>query len=305
MEEFKGLIQFMDKFDSDKTCRDYLRKLLYPENPSCPKCGYHRMHYCETESLKSRVFACHKCTHTRSLMKDTMFYRTNIPLRKWFIAIYVFTVHDNGITVKKMSELLDIGNCSAWHLLQRIRKSLHTQNLSKKLCGQVEADETYVGGKMKGKTGRGSQNKKIVFGTIERKGRVYAKVVENCSKRTLQPIINKKIRKRAKIYTDKWAGYRGLSNSNYKHFTIKHSSGNYVDGIIHTNTIESFWNNVKSTIRTHRSVSRKHLQKYVDAVVFFYNSRLASVSEKFNAILTKWFEVTTLRNLIDVPYVLD
>lgn len=297
MEEFKGLIEFMEKFDSDDTCRKYLRQLLYPENPSCKKCGYRRTIYVEV--LTFRGFQCHICQHRQALVKHTMFSSSKIPLRKWFIAIYVFTVHDNGITAKKMAELLGIYDCSAWHLLHRIRKSLHTQNINKKLCGIVEADETYIGADRKkgNKRGRGSRDK-IVFGTVERKGRVYAKVVENCKAKTLQPIIHKKVRKTSKFITDHWNGYKNLQG--YRHIRVKHK-----EGMGFTATIERFWGSVKATIRTHRKVSKKHLQKYIDAVVFFYNTRLNSISEKFNAILTKCFEVTTLRNLIDAPYILD
>lgn len=295
MEQFKGLIQFMEKFNTDKKCREYLKEALYPENPSC-KCGNKKMHYTEHRTFKG--FACHRCNHKQALVKGTLFENSNLPLRKWFIAIYMFTVHDTGITSRKLADLLDTTYVSAWHLSHRLRKSLHTQNLKKKLCGIVEADETYIGGKKKGnKRGRGSKDK-IVFGTVERKGRVYAKVVNSCTSKSLHPIIYKKVRKRATFITDYWSGYRNLEG--FKHLRIKHK-----EGMQFTATIERFWGFVKTTIRTHRSVSKKHLQKYVDAVVFHYNTRLNTISEKFDMILSKCFEVTTYRNLVDVPYILD
>jgi transposase-like protein len=218
MEEFRGLVQFMERFDTEEKCREHLRSILYPQNPTC-KCGCKRMYYFERRSFFG--FRCHKCGFAKALSHNTMFKQSKLGLRKWFIAIYLFTVHDQGLTSVKLAELLDINKGSAWHLLHRIRKSLHHTNLNKKLCGIVEADETYIGGKKKGKTGRGSQNKKIVFGTIQRQGRVYAKVVANCGKQVLQPIIHKKVRKTTKIFTDYWAGYRNLEG--YKHIRIKHN----------------------------------------------------------------------------------
>ena len=141
--------------------------------------------------------------------------------------------------------------------------------------GDVEADETYVGGKTTGgKRGRGAPNKTVVFGMLERDGDVMANVVPNVRKKTLQTIIKENVVKDSTIHTDELKSYSGLSKAGFEHETVNHGAGQYVDGDCHVNGIEGFWARLKLSIRgTHIHVSRKHLQTYVKEFEYRYNMR--------------------------------
>lgn len=297
--QFKGLIEFMDIFKTDDNCRKYLKNMLFPENPKC-KCCNKRMYYCETQCY--RGFKCYDCFTSQSLTQGTMFYNSRLEIRKWFIAIYMYSLDKQGLTSVKLAKIIGVQRKSAWHMLHRIRKTNHLHNVLE-LHKTVEADETYVGGKKKGKRGRGSKNKKIVFGMIQRKGAVYAKVVENCGAKSLHPIIRKKLRRKSTLVTDGWRAYRGL-DQRYRFKGVSHKK-QLEGGKYHTNTIESFWNSLKVTIRTYYGVSKKHLQKYVDEVVFKYNTRMLEAYQVFNMLIEKCLVTTSFRNLVDMPYILD
>lgn len=298
--QFKGLIDFMQKFDTEEKCEQYLLEALYPNKsyPCCPRCKK-QMRYCKEENYWT-FFKCgvKKCNfYKQSLVKGTMFYKTQIPLQKWFIAIYLFTT--NGITAVKLAQHIEVCYSTAWIILHKIRVSVEYTNLNKKLCGEVEADETYVGADRKkgNKRGRGSRDK-IVFGALERNGRVYAKVIPDCGGAILKPIVYKKVRKRARLYTDGWNGYKGLTG--FTHFRVKHK-----DSIGETSRIERFWGTFKSTLRIYRGVSKKHLQKYVNEVVFRHNYRKHQTHEAFNTVLCKCFEYMTWWEISHKPYILD
>ncbi len=143
------------------------------------------------------------------------------------------------------------------------------------LSGDVEADETYVGGRTTGgKRGRGAPNKTVVFGMLERDGDVMANVVQNVRMKTLQPIIEENVVAGSTVHTDELKSYNGLSKAGFEHETVNHGAGQYVDGDCHVNGIEGFWARLKLSIRgTHVHVSRKHLQKYVKEFEYRYNMR--------------------------------
>lgn len=146
------------------------------------------------------------------------------------------------------------------------------------LKGTIETDETYVGGKHKGKRGLGAEGKTVVFGMIERKGKAISKVVPNVKMATLQPLINLNAEKNSTIMTDELRSYSRVKVNGYNHETVKHGLGEYVRGNVHTNGIEGFWSQLKRSLGgTHHVVSPKYLQTYVDEFVFRYNHRLLTL----------------------------
>ena len=156
-----------------------------------------------------------------------------------------------------------------------IRKFMAETDGEWPLDGDIEADETYIGGRTTGgKRGRGAPNKTVVFGMLERDGDVMASVVPNVRKTTLQPIIKGNVVKGSTVHTDELRSYSGLSKAGFNHETVNHGAGEYVDGDSHVNGIEGFWARLKLSIRgTHVHVSRKHLQKYVKEFEYCYNRR--------------------------------
>ena len=176
---------------------------------------------------------------------------------------------------KELQRQLSVTYKTAWRMAHQIRKLMADADGGRPLGGSVEADETYVGGKKKGgKRGRGAPGKTIVFGMLERDGDIMTKVVPNVRKKTLQPIIKENVKKGSTVHTDELKSYNGLKKAGFKHETVNHGAGEYVDGDCHVNGVEGFWARLKLSIRgTHVHVSKKHLEKYVKEFEYRYNRR--------------------------------
>jgi transposase-like protein len=224
----------------------------------------------------------------------------------WFAAIYVATAHKKGISSLQLSRDLGITQKTAWFMLHRIREMLK-QNKSELLTGEVQADETFVGGKNKNRhadkkiensQGRSVKDKTPVFGLVN-KGQVSTEVVPNTQAKTLKPIIEAMVEKGAIIVTDEWLGYSGLSND-YQHEVLKHNSGEYVNkNSFHTNSIEGFWGLLKRGIfGIYHSVSPKHLNKYCDEFSYRYNTRNIADANRFTLSLGKAEGRLTYKRLI-------
>jgi transposase-like protein len=185
----------------------------------------------------------------------------------------LITSHKKGISSIQLSKDVGVTQKTAWFMLQRIRFAVRTKSFSKPLENTVEVDETYIGGKNKNRhsnkkvansQGRSTKSKTAVFGLVERNGRVVAMKVNNTSGHTLKPLINAHVTPDTNLMSDEWKAYTGLSKM-YNHKFVKHGDGEYVNGDIHTNTIEGFWSLLKrGIIGIYHNVSSKHLDKYLD-----------------------------------------
>ena len=202
-------------------------------------------------------------------------HRTRLPLHKWFYAMFLFSTSCHGVPAKELERQLGIPYKTAWRIAHQIRKYMAEVDGEWPLDGDIEADETYVGGRTTGgKRGRGAPNKTLVFGMVERGGDVLANVVPNVRKRTLLPIIVENAKPGSTIHTDELRSYRGLDRAGYKHRNVNHGAGQYVSKGSQVNSIEGFWARLKLSIRgTHVHVSPKHLQKYVKESEYRYNRR--------------------------------
>ena len=263
--------EFFRQFPDDDTCLEHLWKVRFGDETECPKCGRVGKFY---RLRKEPAYSCPRCGHHIHPMVGTPFHRTHTPLQKWFYAMYLFTTTRHGVAAKELQRQLGVTYKTAWRMGHEIRKYMAKTDGELPLDGEVEADETYVGGKRPGKRGRGAAGKTVVFGMLERDGDVMANVVPNVRKHTLQPIVVENVKLGSTIHTDELRSYAGLGRAGYRHETVDHGSGEYVSGSSHVNGIEGFWARLKLSIRgTHVHVSRKHLQKYVKEFEYRYNMR--------------------------------
>jgi transposase-like protein len=255
----------------------------------CPSCGSELITYLEN----ARLFKCY-AKHPRqkfSLKVGTIFEDSSLGLDKWMMAIWLIANCKNGISSCELARDLGITQKSAWHMLQRIRVAMRVGSFEK-LGGEIEVDETYIGGKArfmhKSKReamikGRGSVGKVAVMGLLERNGKVRAKVIGNTTRETLHAEVKEHCEAGAEIFTDQFAAYRGLEQE-YIHNVINHAE-KYVDGNVHTCNIDNFWSLLKRGIKgTYVSVEPFHLFRYPDEQSFRFNNRKLTDGERFSIV---------------------
>ncbi|MDX2264001.1 MAG: IS1595 family transposase [Hyphomicrobiales bacterium] len=277
IQQFNSLLELLEVFPDEQTCIDHLRAIRWRDGEFCPYCASNLIyHFSDRKTHK-----CGNCKARFSIKVGTIFHDTKLPLRKWFIAIWLITTHPKGIASVVLAKDLKITQKTAWFVLHRLRHAARTKSFNMLLDGTVETDETYVGGKEKNKHAnkrrpgsQGGSGKAIVLGMIQREGELRAQVVTDMRARTVQKVIRENVSKGATIMTDEHLAFSGL-NDNYYHHRVNHSAGEYVRHfILHTNTIESVWALLKrQIIGIHHWVSPKHLPKYVDEMVWRLNRR--------------------------------
>ncbi|MDA1280760.1 MAG: IS1595 family transposase [Chloroflexi bacterium] len=245
---------FNIQFPDEAACLDYLRDARWPNGIHCETCDRITKHH-KVASRKS--YSCDNCGHHVHPTAGTIFNKSRTPLTSWFYAIYLMASTRCGISAKQLERELGVTYKTAWRMFKEIRKLM--QEDIDPFSGQVEVDETYIGGKRRGKRGRGAAGKTIVAGVVERKGSVVAVTVPDVKRVTLEPIIKAQVKpETATVHTDEMHSYNNLSGLGYTHERVKHSSNVYVVGTSHTNTVEGFWSLVKRGIDgVYHSVSGK------------------------------------------------
>ncbi len=263
---------FDKDFPNDDACLEFLFKARFPDGVNCVKCGKVTKHY----RIKGQpCYSCEFCGNHIHPMSGTIFEDTKFDhLRLWFKAISYMAVTRCGVSSRQLSRDLGVTVKTGYRMWKQIRTVLNEGN-DVKFVGKVEIDETYVGGKHKGKTGRGSENKTVVLGVVERNGRARGIVVPNVKTETLIPQIEANVQKDATIYTDELWSYSQLDKIGFDHKVIAHAQKVYVTGDnIHTNSVEGFWSQLKRSIDgTYHHVTAEHLQEYVDEYSFRYSHR--------------------------------
>lgn len=300
-KEVKSVLDLIQAFPTEQTCIDHLEIIRWNGNVVSPFDATSKVWKC-----KGNKYQCKNTGKYFNVKTNTIFDNTKMPLQKWFLAIWIVTSHKKGISSLQLSRDLDITQKSAWFMLQRVRKCFSIEN-NNELDNEVEADETYVGGKNKNRhndkkaiasQGRSAKDKTPVVGMVERNGKLNANVVENVGSATLTREIIANVKESASLYTDEWLGYKGVSRI-YDHSIVKHNQGQYVNGRVHTNTIEGFWSLLKRGIfGIYHFTSKKHLQMYVDEFVFRYNTRNITSNSRFDLMLGNMENRLTYKELI-------
>jgi len=263
-----GIYWYRKFIASEKACNRLIRNLRWPKGIRCPRCGYSRIWHIKESGKKD--YRCKRCRYHFSLTTGTIFEKTRTPLSKWILAIGLFKV---GISANQLKEEINVSYKTAWGMLHKIRSCIHQCHFLEQLKGSVEVDETYFGGRWKGKRGRGAAHKTPAIGIKERGGKVRSIVVPNVKSPTLHRVIKTHVTQGSTIYTDKWRSYQGIRRHGYGHRSLDHQK-RFVRGKTHTQGIEGYWGHVKpNLVAHHRKVSPQHLQSYLSAHDFKFNER--------------------------------
>jgi transposase-like protein len=309
----KTLLAAIKWFASYENCKDFMVRFRWPDGKvTCPRCGAEKVTYLE----KARVWKCYAKHQmpTFTLKTGTIFEDSPIPLDKWLPALWQIVNCKNGISSYEVGRGLGVSQKTAWFMLQRIRLAMQDGSTVKLggEGGEVEVDETFIGGKARNMhahvkerriTGTGGNDKTAVMGILERGGKVRTAVVPNRKKSTLQAEVRKHVEAGSALYSDALKSYEGLGE--FEHQVIDHAV-KYVDGKVHTNGLENFWSLLKRGLNgTYISVEPFHLFRYVDEQAFRYNNRLdandepLTDSDRFKTAMSQivgkrltWAEVT-------------
>lgn len=276
---FKTLTEFTTFFSEEVICHKYFERIRFKNGDFCPHCRHTKI-FCFSNGKRYR---CGNCKKDFSIKTGTLFGESKIPLQKWFIAIYLLTTRKKGISSIELAEQVGVSQKTAWFIDHRIREAL--KQGKGKLFGITEVDETYIGGKHVRKDGF---RKKIpIMGMTERDGKTKAYHIPNRETHIILNKVRENIDPSAFIMTDEAHVYRKLPKLGYRRGGVKHGHRNWARGEINTNSIESFWALFKRGYHgTYHSMSKKHLQRYVNEFVFRFNARGKEMSEKFAEVVS-------------------
>ena len=263
----------MDKFNNDEKCREALEKLRWPHGVACTRCGV----LGASELPGGILFQCKSCRYQFSVTSGTIMHDSHLPLRKWFLTIWLMCESKKGISANQLKRTIGTTYRTAWHLCHRIRKAMGNDPFTgPTLFGIVEVDETLVGGKRRNVGSGSKEGKTWVAGAIQRdSGQVRVERIPDIKRHTLHDFIHRTVKDEAEaIYTDELKSYMGIEDHDTRHETVSHSLEKWVVGDVHTNGIEGVWSLFKrSIVGTFHKMSRKHLDRYLEELEWRFNNR--------------------------------
>lgn len=295
----KTLLDAIKFFDNPDNCREFMVARRWPNGITCPTCGSDSVYFDSSRN----GWEC-KTRHERrkfTLKTGTIFEDSPIPLSKWLPAMWMLSNMKNGVSSYELARSLGVTQKTAWFMLQRLRLAVQDGNSGGgKLGGEVEVDETYIGGKARNMSisrrrktgiskGRTMAGKVAVMGLLERTtetrtSRIRTRVIDGRKKGDMQPTVRANVERGATVNTDAHFSYQGLA-SDYAHNVIDHAEA-YVDGTVHTNGLENYWSLLKRSIKgTYVSVEPFHLFRYLDEQAFRFNERTLTDAERFDLAL--------------------
>jgi transposase-like protein len=290
-----NVLEFFREFPDDEACLEFVwRSRFAPdgETATCERCGKERTFKRYETTPPRPAWFCSACGARIHPLKGTIFEKSSTSLQMWFYAMYIMASTRCGVSAKQLERELGVTYKTAWRMFNLIRNQLMADDDPTPLSGEVEADETFVGGKPR--AGRPMpknahwDRKAMVFGAVERRGRVRVEVVPNSRAVVVQPKVREYVLPGSMLFTDDFHAYKGLgTRGEYTHKRINHSARVYVKGDTHTQTIEGFFGLFKSGVRgAYHAVSHKWLQGYLNEYAWRYNRRDSDES-MFHALLAQ------------------
>ena len=289
-----SLMEIMDMFPNEDAARKWIESIVWEHGRCCGKCGSTAT---RPAKHKTMPYWCSDCRSYFSVKTGTPLASSNVPLRKWAIAIYLCLTSLKSVSSMKLHRDLKVSQKTAWFMLHRIREAWMPKAIDgASFDGPVEVDETYFGGKRKNMsnakrkeladTGRGAVGKTAVVGAKDRAtNQVSARVVTDTTKPTLQGFVAEHAASGAKVYTDEAAAYEGMP---FDHESVKHSVAEYVRGMAHTNGMESFWSMLKRAhVGTFHKISPKHLDRYVQEFAGKHNVRESDTIDQMRGLVSR------------------
>lgn len=291
----KTLLEVIRYFSDERVAFEYMRDRRWPNGVTCPRCGSDRVHFIDSRM----IWRCNGCVKQFSVKVGTIFEDSPIKFSKWLPAMWLIANCKNGISSYELARDLQVTQKTAWFMLHRIRLAMQSGSFDKPLSGEVEADETFIGGKFanmhvskrakiraSGTKGRGPVDKMAVMGLLERHGDVRVFVLPSTNVQHIGTQVRAHVMKGSKLYTDNWAAYKTLRHE-YDHQWVSHMD-EYVRGNVHTNGLENFWSLLKRSIKgTYVSVDPWHLFRYCDEQAFRFNLRKVTDGERFSEVVSK------------------
>lgn len=279
-----GLTSLRKQFPTDQACIEFMFDAMHSRKCSCGG----RYSLMKNGGRKQRTFQCSVCRNKISPTAHTIFHKSETPLTLWFHALMVFSNAKSGMSASALARDLEVGYKTAWRMLHLIRKGLKQSDLP--LKGDVEVDSGFMGGR--GKAGKDNVNlskvmkkKSVVMAAMQRGGEMRAEVVADNTAETHKNFLWQNVSTEGtRLITDKTNKLDNVAVG-YDRHSVDHSRGEYARGDIHVNNVEGFWSHVKRSVKgTHKAVSPKHLDGYINAFVWHYNNR-HSDSERFASLL--------------------
>lgn len=299
IQSFKTLPQLFAAFPTEQSAIDHLTALRFGNGIFCPLCGCAdagKVKRMSSAGVPTNQYKCYTCRGKFTVKVGTIFQDTKLPLRTWFAAIWMITNHPKGIASTTLATDLGITQKTAWFVLHRLRHAARTDSFNAPLSGEVEIDETFVGGKESNKhqskktgskRGHSIELKTVVMGMKQRDGQVRAGVIDNTRAATLRHIVQENVAKGSTVYTDEHQGYNDLRHD-YDHQKVSHRKGEYVRGSATTNGIESVWALFKRQyVGTHHWISPKHMDAYLNEMTFRLNRRDLDKGQRHQALLSQ------------------
>ena len=278
-------------FADNQRCLDFIVALRWPQGPVCPRCQSHEHRFLKTRS----IWECKSCQKQYSVKVGTIFEDSPIKLDKWICAMWMMVNAKNGVSSYEIHRSLGVTQKTAWFMMHRIRLALQNGSIDRKLMGDVEVDETYIGGQarnmhkdrqIKMKRVEGFYRKAVVIGMLERKGEVRTAVLNRASTKLIEKAVKEHVVPGSNLFSDEANAYVKVGKE-YAHQVINHAE-TYVRGNVHTNSIENYWSLLKRGIKgTYVSVEPFHLFRYLDEQSFRFNTRKDNDQGRFMTALSQ------------------